>query len=1243
MFNIASKARPYLGAVVLTTALLTAGGVYCWLRMPSGVYPEVTFPRIAVVARVPGLSVPNMDVQVTQPLEQAVSTVIGVAQVRSKTIRGGSELSIDFNPGTDMRRAETMTWNRIGAIRSQLPANVELTVEQMTPSVFPIMSLVLYSESLKDQPAGPARDNVARELAREIRDYAFYQLAPLIKNVPDVLYANVAGGDIREIAVEARPEDLLAAGLSAADLADQIGKAHRLEPVGRIERPPYAFQVIVNTQAQTARDIGELVISTKNNQPLRVRDVADVRVLHQDRTLSIGYAGNDAVVITIFRRLDGNTVNISRDVRALLAKKPPPRNIQAQVVYDQATFVNTSVHNVRDAILIGGAFSILILMAFLRSWRATLISALAIPTTLAITFLFLYWSGSTLNLMSLGGLAVAIGLIIDDTVVVIENIARHLTKGEDGGSRIEDRTVGERSSILDPRSSRIDPVDAASSEITGAVVGSTFTTVLVFVPLAFITGVYGQFFASLCWSLSIAVLVSMVISLTLIPVFAAKFLAKHPPPPPGPIYNAVSQIYDRIFERTLAFPRLTLLLSLAMVGIGVVLYWGIPHIGKVEEPSAEIHKDAVRDLAAAPALPFPANVPWAALVQSTQKKVPPEPLLKPLETGLMPAMDEGAFVLDYWAPGGTPLARTEEMVRKIEEEVLQRNPDIDSYVRRTGAELGLFATQTNRGDVQIILRPSEQDPLRPWTLLKRVRPPFEEIEKQLKRESQKRAAKRSGGKIAEEDKPNPIAAPVFDALEAKYGEKFTEAQMWQETKDYLRAHYRRRPMAKRAGSTEPAIMDEVEDGIKDLFVENQLKIETVSIMQDELNDLSGANKPIEVKLFGPDHDTLRKLAGEVKEMLETKGKGKGIKEPLGPRDGNPDLLVQPDLARLDRCKLTAADLSRQLQAMFLGQVATQVRESSLRITDVRVRYPDRIRFGQGLFDPDRILNQWILLPEGAPPINSSTATTSTPLAGPARAVPLSALARLERVRSPDEQWRENQQPAWIVSAELNESEAGLDTVVSNIRQWMGGVNIPANYRWEIGGHYLHMEVVKRQFTVIMIVAVLLLYIMLAVQFKSVVLPLLIFMEQPLSIVSGLFALWITNTPLNMSSYMGIILLIGLDMKNGILLVEYIQQLRAQGMELRPALLLAGQMRLRPILMTSLAAILGLFPLALAIGPGAQMQQPLAIVVMGGLIANMLFTRMVIRAGYLVLEGPNWNREQTRRTDLPPAAGAVAQT
>ena len=246
------------------------------------------------------------------------------------------------------------------------------------------------------------------------------------------------------------------------------------------------------------------------------------------------------------------------------------------------------------------------------------------------------------------------------------------------------------------------------------------------------------------------------------------------------------------------------------------------------------------------------------------------------------------------------------------------------------------------------------------------------------------------------------------------------------------------------------------------------------------------------------------------------------------------------------------------------------------------------------------------------------------LSGPARAIPLSAVAGLKPERTPEEQYRENQQPVALVSTDLNQEEAGLNTVVADIRGWMKEIPLPPGYRWELGGHYLRQQEAFGSLALVMAVAVLLVFIMLAYQFRSVVLPLLIFLTQPLSLVSGLLALWLTGTPLNVSSYMGAVLLIGLDVKNGILLVEYIQQLRGEGMALRPALLLAGHTRFRPILMTSLAAILGLFPLALGIGPGSQMQQPLAIMVIGGLTANMLFTRLVIPAGYLVLERGNNN-------------------
>jgi multidrug efflux pump subunit AcrB len=1136
MWNLASRAKPYFGAVVLTAALLTAGGVYSALRMPSGVYPEVTFPRLAVVAKKPGLAVPNMEVMVTRPLEQALSEVIGVERVRAKTIRGGCDISVDLAPGTDIARAELLAWNRIGAARSSMPADVELAVERMTPAVFPIMSVVL---SGGDNPS-------------QLHDYAFYQFAPRLKNIPDVYRVNVAGGDFREIEVEVKPDALLAAGLSTADLADQIGKAHRLEPVGRIERGRDAYTVIVNTQGTSAREIEDLLISTRSNQALRVRDVANVKVLYQDRVQSVGFAGQDAVVATLFRSPEGNTLNISRAVEQLLNQQTLPANIKATIVYDQARFVSTAIDNVRDAILIGGLFSILILLAFLRSWRATLISALAIPTTLAITFLFLRWSGETLNLMSLGGLAVAIGLIIDDTVVVVENIARHLTPAQRSGSK----TLSPLANGQETAGTKIalDPIDAASGEITGAVIGSTLTTVLVFVPLAFIAGVYGQFFASLSRALSIAVLVSMVISLTLIPVFAAKFLAGKPMPEPGPLYRFFANVYEFFLAIALRFPWITLAFSVGAVFVGIALYTGIPN------PRSE--------------------------------KAGAEPLVAGVQTGLMPAMDEGAFVVDYFAPTGTPLERTEEMVRTIEH-ILLENPDVQVYVRRTGTQLGMFATRTNTGDIQVVLRRAEDDPVS--LLRKPVRPPFEEIEKEMMEWGKEAAAR-------------------------KYGSHFTEEQALKEGKAAVCSKYRRRALKD--------IMEEIEGGIKEHFSEHQLKFELIQIMEDELNDLSGSNRPIEVKLFGPDYGELRRLGSEVAEMLEQKNKekGGGLKEiNSNVFEGNPDLMIQVDQVRAANLGLPVQEVERQLRAIYFGQVATQVRESAERMTNVRVRYPDRLRFGVGGFNPESVLAPWILLPGNAPPPTSGAPTIA--LSGLARAVPLSAVARVDRIRTPDEQVRENLQPALIINAEIDEAKAGLGSTVRDIRNWMADVPMPPGYRWEIGGHYLKQQDAFYSLALVMVVAVLLVFIMLAFQFRSVVLPLLIFLTQPLSLVSGLFALWITNTPLNVSSYMGAILLIGLDMKNGILLVEYIQQLRGEGMELRQALLLAGRTRFRPILMTSLAAILGLFPLALGIGPGAQMQRPLAIMVIGGLTANMLFTRMVIPVGYLVLERRKLRQEE----------------
>ena len=559
--NLVLLARPYFGLIVLMATLLAIAGTVSMLRMPSGIYPEVAFPRISVIAQTPGLAVKDVEIAVTRPVEDAVSIVLGVQRVRSKSIRGACEISIDFAPGTDMVQALNDVRAKMAEIEGQFPEGTSTIVERQTPSIFPIISFVC---SGGHDPSS-------------LYDYAFYDLRPRISRIKDVSYVTVQGGDIREIVVEVDPERLVAANLSIAEVADRLGQEHQLKAVGRMDRGPLQYQLLTNTQVADPSDLEELVIAYPHGQPIRVADMGRVVVSHQDRTTAVRSNGKDAVVVTVFRRLGGDALSISHDLNAVLAdaQKSAPPSITITPVYDQALLVRTAIHNVRDAILVGGLFSVIVLLLFLRTIRATILTALAIPLSLVISFLFLQLTGDTLNLMSLGGLAVAIGLIIDDSVVVVENIARHQAEGQTGD----------------------EAVDRASKEISGAVIGSTLTTILVFLPLAFVRGVVGQFFQSLSLALSIALLVSMVVSLTIIPVLAARFLARRPMPSTGPIYNRLANGYEWMLRAGLHFPRLGVLLALLAVVPGWFLF-------------------------------------------------------QHLETGFMPDMDEGAFVLDYFMPRG---------------------------------------------------------------------------------------------------------------------------------------------------------------------------------------------------------------------------------------------------------------------------------------------------------------------------------------------------------------------------------------------------------------------------------------------------------------------------------------------------------------------------------------------------------------------------------------------------------------
>ncbi len=1026
--NLVAWARPYFGLILVTTTMLTVFGVISMLRMPSGIYPEVAFPRIVVIAQTPGLAVKDMEVAVTRPIEEVVGIVLGVVRVRSKSVRGAAQLDIDFAPDTDMIQALNDVRARMAEVGSQLPPGTTTITERQTPSVFPIISFVVTGGR------GPS----------ELHDYAYYDLRPRISRIPDVSYVTVQGGDIREIIVEVDPQAVVSANLSIADVSDRLTKEHRLKAVGRFDREALQYQVVADTLATNPSDLEDVVLAEKNGQSIRVRDIGRVMIGHQDRTMAIRSNGKDAVALTVFRRLGGNALAVSSALKEVLhgAAQSAPTGVQIHPVYDQGQLVHTAIANVRDAIVIGGLMSVAVLLLFLKSLRATLIAALSIPLSLIITFVFLYLTGDTLNLMSLGGLAVAIGLIIDDTVVVIENIARHLAEGQSGD----------------------EAVDNASREISGAVIGSTLTTILVFVPLALVSGVVGQFFQSLSVALSVALLVSMVVSLTIIPVLAARFLGRRPMPTTGPIYNMLADRYEGLLRGGLRFPKIAVFLAVLVL------------------------------------IPL-----WL--------------LATHMETGFMPDMDEGAFVLDYEMPVGTSLAQTDKVLRRVEA-ALQETEDISGYIRRTGAELGFFATEPYTGDILVSLKPSGQ----------------------------------------------------------------------------------RRPMEE--------IIDELREELEGTVPE--LETEFVPLVQDQINDLAGVASPIEVKVFGPDFATLRALAAQVGEIVEKTKGADDVNSHV--RLGNPDVVVRPDSAQTARVGLTVMDVEAQLNAALYGQVASTVPEQD-RMTQIRVRYPDRVRF-----DRENLGLLPISLSSATPmsPSASTSAGTLPVSAAGVGFVPLGQLATIRTVRSPNELWRENQQPVITVSAELGDRDLG--SVNEELQEKLKELKFPPGYRWELAGSYRAQQESFQSLLTVLIVASSLVFLLLGFQFQSLTLPFLIFLTQPISLASALLALKITGTPLNVSSFMGAILLIGLDVKNGIILIEYIGQLRNEGLPLHEALVRAGRTRFRPILMTSLCTILGLVPLAFGFGPGAQMQQPLAIAVIGGLITNMLLTRLLIPVGYLAFRG-----------------------
>ncbi len=567
-----------------------------------------------MVARGGDAPPPLTQVALARPLEAALATVLGVERIRSRTIRGSVELSLQFSPGTDMWRALQLVESRVGDARSALPPGTEVVVERLTTTSFPVVTF-----------------NLTGGIdSRRLRDLGELVLRPAISRVRGVGRVEVLGGDVRELEVILDPAKTAALRLTPAKVAEKVRAASVLAAVGRFDDAHALVTVLASGEPREAADVAALPVAVgPDGSPVPLSAIASVVEGAEDRLVRVSGPGGETVLVSVSRLPGASTPDVVARVRAAVADAVAsfPAGVRVTPVYDQAALVDESMRSVRDAILLGIGLCVAVIALFLRDLRAGLVAALAVPLTLGITFLPLAIAGQSLNLMSMGGLAVAIGLVIDDAIVVVEAIRRRLEQGE----------------------SAAQAAGAGARDLLAALVGTTVTTVIVFVPLASLEGVVGRFFAALAITVSAAVLLSLAVALTVVPLAAAGWLIPRPGPPPGPPWYV--RAYTRAVRPMLRRRWLGAAVALALVAAGV---------------------------AAARAV----------------------------GTGFLPTMDEGAFVLDYFLPAGTSLTETDAVARRIES-VLAALPEVETYSRRTGAELGpAAATEVSRGDIMVRLKPA---------------------------------------------------------------------------------------------------------------------------------------------------------------------------------------------------------------------------------------------------------------------------------------------------------------------------------------------------------------------------------------------------------------------------------------------------------------------------------------------------------------------------------------------------------
>jgi CzcA family heavy metal efflux pump len=986
--------------ISLVLFIILLGGGFAYSKLQTSLFPEITFPKIKIIADAGLQPVNKMMVTVTKPLENAIKQVPGLQYVRSTTSRGSCEISAFMTWDADIDLSQQRIESRIAQIKNSLPPEVNVSVEKMNPSILPVSGYTVESHG---------RSPI------ELKQLATYTIKPFLSQVDGISEIRVIGGKTKEYWLVLNRQKMSSLGLTPDMITNTLNQTAFIKSEGYLSDYKMLYLTVTDASINTIEQLQNVVISNNSKRVIQLKDIATVQVNPAIEYTKINANGHDGVLIAVIKQPNANLVTLSAAMTQKVAElqKLLPKDVTIKPYYVQADFVNESVKSVSDSLWIGLALAIIVAMVFLRSVKASAAILVTIPVTLCLSLIVLYMLGYTFNIMTLGALAAAIGLIIDDAIVVVEQI--HRTHEEH------------------PEESTLTLLQKAINYLFPAMVGSSVSTIVIFIPFVLMTGVAGAYFKVMTNTMIITLICSFLVTWIGLPVIYL-LLTRNTPSQKIKVHEEAHEVKKQPW---VSFFILRPYISIVIMGLLIAVLVIVP---------------------------------------------------SKLQTGFLPDMDEGSIVLDYTSPPGTSLEETDRMLREIEK-IIVKNPEVEAYSRRTGTQMGFFITEPNTGDYLIQL---------------------------------------------------------------KKGHEKTTEEVTTELRTLIEA-------------SQPA-----------------LRVDFGQVIGDMLGDLMTSTQPIEIKVFGDDQAKLQQLSRQVAGIVTA------VKGTADVFDGiviaGPSVNILPNYSKLAQYHLTPNDLQVQVQSALDGSVVGGLFEKEQQ-SPIRMVYP-----GNRSLNVAGIKNMSVFLADG-------------------RLIPINQLATVEIRTGDAEVQRENLQAMGVIEARLENSDLG--TVIPAIQKGIAQkVVLPAGYHISYGGAYAEQQQSFKELLIILITSSLLVFGVILFLFKQFRIALLILVVAVLGIGGSFLALFLTNTPLNVGSYTGLIMIVGIIGENAIFTFWQFRE-SARESSVDDAIIYSISTRLRPKLMTALGAIIALMPLALGIGAGAQLHQPLAIAVIGGFLVALPLLLIVL--------------------------------